>query len=238
MNTSKKVLIIKNIRREGPGLILDVLKKRHLGYTLVDLSLNDPIPKLSNYCAIFILGGPDSVNDSTKKIQTLLATIKTALDLNIAILGICLGLQALVKAAGGSVIKCVIKEIGFKDVNNDSFQINLTNDGKVDPLLNKIDFPSNVFQLHGETVKLSSSMKQLADSKYCKNQIVKVRKNAYGIQCHFELTKDMLSLWCDEDTDLKRLNKESLINDFECISIYYTKTGIQLITNFLDILKV
>ena len=235
MDTNKRALIIKNISREGPGLILDVLSQRKFEYTIIDLSQNDKVLNLSNYSVLFVLGGPDSINDRSPKTLSLLRIIKEALEKNIAILGICLGLQALVEAAGGSVSKCVLKEIGLKDVNNDSFTIALTKEGKQDPLFKDLDDSFEVFQLHGETVKRTDRMLQLGNSKYCKNQIVKVHPTAYGIQCHFELTNKMLSIWCDEDESLQKLEKEKIMDEFEYISIYYTKIGITLINNFLDI---
>ena len=44
-------------------------------------------------------------------------------------------------------------------------------------------------------------MKLLGTGKYCKNQIVKYRENAYGFQGHIELSYDMFNTWIEEDED-------------------------------------
>ena len=93
----------------------------------------------------------------------------------------------------------------------------------------------NVFQLHGETVELTSDMIVLATGKFCNNQIVKVADKAYGIQSHFELTSEMLTIWAEQDPDLIPIGKEKLIADFEKIEQSYTYIGQTLLHNFLKI---
>lgn len=78
-------------------------------------------------------------------------------------------------------------------------------------------------------------MELLGYGKFCKNQIVKVENNAYGIQCHFELTEKMLNLLINQDAELKLLNKDKLINTFNQIRKEYVLVGRKLFNNFLDI---
>ena len=113
--------------------------------------------------------------------------------------GICLGLQTLVKAAGGRIIKSPVRETGFLDPEGSHFTTELTAAGKQDPLFEGLDHSFKVFHLHGETVELTDSITLLSTGKFCRNQIVRVGKNAYGIQCHFELTPEMLETWMNED---------------------------------------
>ncbi|MBP1665706.1 MAG: glutamine amidotransferase class-I [Bacteroidetes bacterium] len=78
-------------------------------------------------------------------------------------------------------------------------------------------------------------MDLLATGDFCKNQIIKIGENAYGIQSHFELTDELLELWIKEDADLKKLNAEQLLSDFDTLKEVYQKTGLQLFYNFLPI---
>ena len=78
-------------------------------------------------------------------------------------------------------------------------------------------------------------MKLLGTGEFCQNQIVKVGANAYGIQCHFELTPEMFELWLNQDADLLRLNKKQLRNEFNSFLDEYTATGRKLFQNFLEI---
>jgi GMP synthase-like glutamine amidotransferase len=78
-------------------------------------------------------------------------------------------------------------------------------------------------------------MTLLGVGKFCRNQIVRVGTNAYGIQCHFELTKDMLGAWCEEDPDLRRIKRDVLISQFNVIKDEYIKNARMLFKNFLKI---
>jgi GMP synthase-like glutamine amidotransferase len=235
---NKEVLIIKNSNSEGPGMLQGILDERKINYTIIDLDKGDSIPSPEKYTAIVVLGGPDSANDANEKMHSELAFIKEVIRLNIPYLGICLGLQTLVKAAGGQVVKSPLKEVGFRDPLGNYFTVELTDAGKQEMLLAGLGDSLPVFQLHGETVELSQgdiNMTLLATGKFCKNQVVKVGHNAYGIQCHFELTPDMFEVWINEDTDLQKLDKEKLRNDYKATIENYTHVGQQLLTNFLKI---
>lgn len=231
----KKILIVKNISREGPGIIEALLKEQGIPYAIVDLDKGHAFPHLKDYSALVVLGGPDSANDSTEKMKLELQRIKDALSLEIPYLGICLGLQTLVKAAGGKVTKSPVKEVGFKGPNAKPFIISLTEDGKKDEFFNGLGDNFRVFQLHGETVELTQDMKLLSTGEFCQNQIVKVGINAYGIQCHFELTPELFEVWINKDADLLRLDKKRLQNEFNAFLDEYTVTGRKLFQNFLKI---
>ncbi len=231
----KEILIVKNITREGPGLLEEELKERGIGYTVADLDQGQNFPPVKNYGAVIVLGGPDSANDENEKMENELARIREAIAANIPYLGICLGLQTLVKAVGGKVVKSPTKEVGFIDPGGNSFTVGLTDEGKQDPLFEGLDHTFNVFHLHGETVELTDDMALLAIGKFCRNQIAKVGANAYGIQCHFELTPEMFEMWINEDPDLLQLDKEQLRANFEAIRDKYIQVGRQLFKNFLKI---
>jgi len=228
-----EILIIKNISREGPGLLEGVLNNAHITFDLVNLDAGDSFPSPLTYKAIIVLGGPDSANDQTKKMMDELAKVRLALEKQIPYLGICLGLQVGVKAAGGKVVKGSIKEVGLYDHKRQRNTIQPTIDGKNDPLLSGLGDSLNVFQLHGETVECTDHMTLLATGEHCQNQIVKIGEKAYGIQSHFELTPEMLTVWATKDPDLIPLGKESLLADFKMIQQEYTTTGEKLLRNFL-----
>jgi GMP synthase (glutamine-hydrolysing) len=233
---NKKILIIKNISREGPGLLEKILQNKWIGYDIIDLENGGIFPSPVGYAALVVLGGPDSANDENEKMRNELLRIKEALTNSIPYLGICLWLQTLVKAAGGSIIKNPLKEVGFRDPTWEYFSIDLTPDGMKDSLFSWLtDTKLNVFHLHGETVVLGENMTLLWSWKYCKNQIVRVWENAYGIQCHFELTEDMFNLWMDIDDDLQTIDKEIVRKDFWETREAYTQVWNTLFSNFLRI---
>lgn len=232
----KPILILRNIPRENPGIIEILLKEHNLEYHIIDFTNSTVIDSIDNYSALIVLGGPDSANDLTTKMQNELKLIQKTIQLKIPYLGICLGLQTLVKAMGGTVEKCPVNETGFRDPENKFFKIKLTSEGRKDTLFKNLSDNLTVFQLHGETVQLTPRMTLLATGDFCKNQIVKIGETAYGIQSHFELTDDLLESWISEDADLQKLQAGQLLSDFETIKSDYQNTGRQLFYNFLTII--
>jgi GMP synthase-like glutamine amidotransferase len=230
-----KILIVRNERNEGAGLLYEVLKENNIEADEVDLDGGDEFPSPLNYKALVVLGGPDSANDTTIKMLAEIERLKEALTAKIPYLGICLGLQVLVKAAGGEVVKCKRKELGFRDANNELFRIELTGAGKNDPLFEGLGNHFPVFQVHGETVIITGNMTLLGEGKECKNQIVKVSENSYGIQCHFEHTRETFVQWMDYIPELRTIDQEQCVTDFGSFYEEYTFTGKQLFRNFLKI---
>ena len=234
-----KVLIVQNISHEGPGLIAHILEEIAMPYDVVDLSQGQVFPDPTNYRALIVMGGPDSANDDTEKMQFELEQVKRALNANIPYLGICLGLQVAVKAKGGKVVQG-IKEIGLRDSEGLPYHVSLTDIaltalGKKDPLFLGLRNDFRVFQLHGETVELVEDMQLLAVGRECHNQIVQIQPKAYGIQSHFELTMTMLQTWLQVDKDLGRLDKQQVVDEFATIEEVYTLVGLSLFRNFLYI---
>jgi GMP synthase (glutamine-hydrolysing) len=230
-----KLLIIQNISREGPGLLKQVLVDDNITFDIVDLDKGQELPSLEDYKALVVLGGPDSANDASPKMVGELGRIKEALDAGIPYLGICLGLQTLVKAAGGLVVPGAVKEVGFINPDGGPYTVAVTEAGRIDPLLAGLPEDLVVFQLHGETVELTPEMTVLATGKFCANQIVKVSPKAYGIQSHFELTPEMLTVWAENDPDLQPIGNHKLQADFANIEQSYTNIGQTLLRNFLQI---
>ncbi|HLZ14871.1 MAG TPA: type 1 glutamine amidotransferase [Candidatus Saccharimonadales bacterium] len=234
-----KVLIVKNISYEGPGLLQRLLNEVAIGYDIIDLSLGDVFPDPTQYAALIVMGGPDSANDNTPEMQAERNQVAKAFEAGIPYLGICLGLQVAAKVMGGAVVPG-IKEVGLHATDGSPYSVSLTDLaltalGKKDPLFVGLQDKFRVFQLHGEMVELAGNMQLLATGRDCKNQIVKFRRNAYGIQSHFELTREMLEVWLAHNADLQSLNNERLRTEFASIEEVYTLTGLALLRNFLHI---
>ena len=51
----KRVLIIKNITHEKPGLISDLLAHHEIRYDIIDLSQNLAFPDIKNYNLLIII---------------------------------------------------------------------------------------------------------------------------------------------------------------------------------------
>lgn len=142
--------------------------------------------KLPDYDAVFILGGPMSVNDNLDYLLEEKKLIHSSFNLGIPIFGICLGSQLIASSCGGNVYKGSKKEIGWGEVR-------ITRKGQ-SSIFYKI--PGNkirVFHWHGDTFTLPSEAEILSESDL---YIQAFRfKNAIGIQFHLEVTKEMILNW-------------------------------------------
>ncbi len=230
-----KALLIEKDDLEAPGVVLDVLKENTIQHDLINIFKGDQIPDPKDYAAIFVLSGPFSANDANPETNAELEKLREIVQLQIPALGICLGLQTLVKANGGEVFMNAVRERGWRDPDGNFFEIALTDKGKADPLFKGITSPFKTFQLHGETVKLTSEMELLATSKYCQNQAVRIGKNAYGIQFRFELTPTLFHEWVTKYPGLDTIDSNELNKDYEMIKEEYETTGKAILTNFLTI---
>ena len=106
----------------------------------------------------------------------------------LGVLGVCLGSQMLAHAAGGQVFRGALPEVGW-------YPITLSEKGHLDPLLLGLPLEFNAFHWHGDTFTLPGNAVRLAESAWYPHQIFKVGTNAYGFQCHLEVTAEMVRSW-------------------------------------------
>lgn len=230
------ILFIKHIDIEGPGTIADFLEDNRIEYTVIDLSDGDKVPKLEkDFQSVICLGGPMNVYEEEKypflrEEDTLLRRV---VEENVPFLGICLGAQLIAKAAGAKVTKNPVKEIGW-------YKIVLNDEGLKDDLFKGFPEVFRVFQWHGDTFGIPNGGKRLAFSELCQNQVLKYGRNAYGIQFHVEVTKDMITQWADaykgELESLKGVvsDKKKMLEDYGKLEKEYMKRAEIFYVNFFE----
>jgi len=226
-----RLLIIKNIECEGPGLIEDILMEHKANYDVMLANGRLKYPNLRKYDRFIVLGGPQSANDKTSMIKKELDFIKKIIKLNKPYLGICLGAQLLAKSLGAEVKINKAKELG-------NYTIKLTREGQADALFNGLSTKLNVFQWHGETFDIPRDAVKLAYCRSCANQAFKY-KNSYGIQFHLEITPEMLKTWLQIPEYRVELNHQGLhvfeiAQDFAKNYSSYRKNCRILINNYLN----
>lgn len=184
-----RITCFQHIDCEGPGSLLDVLKAKEVRVEVLKPFQGDPVPTHLGD-GLIVLGGPMGVYEEPRYpwMTAELDAIRKCLESSLPVLGICLGSQMLAHAAGGRVYKGPSQEVGW-------FPISLTEQGHLDPLLLGLPKEFNAFHWHGDTFTLPPQASLLASSAAYPHQIFRVGTNAYGFQCHLEVTEEMVRSW-------------------------------------------
>ena len=198
-----RLLVLQHIEREGPGLFLQIAKKKGFSIFIFRLDLGDSLPELKNGDLLLVLGGPMGIRDIGNSnfpwLSKEVDLIKEALNREIGIIGVCLGAQLLAYAAGGDVEVLEagippqpLPEIGWHTVSSNVFN----EDDKITSLLGE---PFPVLHWHGDRILLPTFAELIASSCRCKEQLFKIGSLAYGIQFHVEIDNEMVNRWIEED---------------------------------------
>jgi GMP synthase (glutamine-hydrolysing) len=205
LGNSNEILSIKNIPCETLGSLKEFLLSD--GYRIREvLAPKQEIPEnIKKFDAIFVLGGPMSVNDDYAYLKKEKQLILNSIKLGIPILGICLGSQLIANSCGGKVYPGAKKEIGWSYVD-------ITDEGKNSLFKNISDKKIQVFQWHGDTFVLPENAKVLSFSSLYTQAFN--YKTAYGIQFHLEVTELMIVDWVEKykkEIMSENLDKRELI---------------------------
>jgi len=150
---------------------------------LYPYDVDDNIIQTFKPAGIILSGGPESVIEKhTPRIP------KNVFDLNVPILGICYGMQALAKQLGGEVKNVSKREFGFAEVVTNTHSELLSNVG--DELTEKNVPLLKVWMSHGDQVsKIPDGFSVIAKTNTCPIAAMENReKKLYGLQFHPEVT--------------------------------------------------
>jgi GMP synthase-like glutamine amidotransferase len=186
-------LAFRHVPFEGLGYIETALESRGIGFDYCDLYLpGAQLPDPSAYSGLIFMGGPMSVNDGLPYLAEEQRLIQRAIPAGIPILGICLGSQLIAKALGARVYRNREKEIGW-------FDIQLTEAGRSDAVLESLGSSERLFHWHSETFELPQKAERLAWSERTPQQAFRYGGSVYALQFHLEVTPAMIAEWCEED---------------------------------------
>lgn len=185
----KPVIIFRHAAIEGPGFLATFLDEHAIPWQLVKIDTGESVPdSIANYSGVALMGGPMSVNDDLPWLPPLFDRIREAVQLDIPVLGHCLGGQLISKALGAKVGRNAVKEIGWSEV--------VVSDNPETRHWFSDQARFQVFHWHGETFALPQGAVHLLSSKYCRNQAYAIGKHL-AFQCHIEMTAEMVKSWCD-----------------------------------------
>lgn len=185
----KPVVVFRFSDTEGPGHFATFLDARRVPWRLVKLDEGEPVPGSSEpFAGLAFMGGPMSANDELPWTEPVLALMRDAAAREVPVIGHCLGGQMLARALGGEVRRNPVKEIGWHPVQ------------VVDSPVAREWFGQDLrafdtFQWHGDTFSIPSGGERILTGPHCPNQAYVVDNRHLGMQCHVEMTPDMIESW-------------------------------------------
>jgi len=188
------VAILRFSPTEGPGSFGDWLSAHGVGWHLVPIDEGAAVPTDPRaYSGIAMMGGPMSVNDPLPWIGPLCALLREAVAAKVPVIGHCLGGQLLAKALGAEVGRTPTPEIGWGDVDADDAR------AAEEWFGGRTRFEA--FHWHYESFALPPGASRLLTNRYTANQAYVVDGRHVGMQCHVEMTPELVLSWLATGAD-------------------------------------
>lgn len=179
------ILALQHVEFEIVGMIADWAEARGHRLSVCKLYEDDPLPDHDSYDMLVVMGGPMSVGDEASYpwLAAEKTFIKTAINVEKYVLGVCLGAQLIANVLGARVYPNQVKEIGWLPV--------AIADAALDELiLRGLNHAMTAFHWHGDTFDLPQGATLLMSSKACKHQAFLYQKKVLGLQFHLEMTEE------------------------------------------------
>jgi GMP synthase-like glutamine amidotransferase len=205
----KPVAIFQHDRMQGPGYLQYFLEQHDIPFTIFHPAEGDSVPTTpTDFSGLVFLGSPLSVNDPLSWIAGEQALITRALADNRPVLGHCFGGQLLAKTMGADVYTNPQPHIGWGKL-------------MVTPLADSRRWFANTetftgFHWHYQSFCLPQGAKRLLFGEFSLNKGFCSGKHI-GLQCHLEVSEDIIRNWCLEGREEIRLHAGDTVQDIDTI---------------------
>ena len=192
-----RIHIILHASFEQPGVIETWALSRKHTISSTHTYRGELLPDPSQIDFLVIMGGPQSPleADQYPYLRDEILLTKTIIQQKKPVLGICLGAQIIGESFGAKTEKSPDKEVGV-------FPIQLTEAGKNDFIFKNFPGSFDVMHWHNDMPGITDKCEILAFSEGCPRQIIRYADHVYGLQCHLELTPELvntMALHCPAD---------------------------------------
>jgi len=207
---------------------------RDAGHHLDEWSLawGTPPPRpIDDYDAVLVFGGSMHADQDDRHpwLREENMFIQRLLDRHVPMLGVCLGIQLIAKAAGAAVYPLPDgPEIGWSPVE-------LTGAAAADPVFGGLPASFDAFGWHFYTYDLPAGAEELACTTRC-NQAFRLGEAAWGIQFHAEVTLETIRSWvADKDEFPPDLDADALLAETEDRIGEWNRVGRELCGAFVEV---
>jgi len=198
-----RVLAIVHQADAGPGVFAEaVVAAGHVLDQWLLPEVAEPPADPHRYDAVLTLGG--AINADQRERHAWLAEedrlLGELIERGTPLLGLCLGGQLVAGAAGAAVRRVRRPEIGWH-------RVELTGEGRHDPLLAPLAPSFEAFQWHSYEFPLPAGAVPLAESDVCL-QAARIGERAWAVQFHPEVSAADAASWIEDyrsDPDAVRI---------------------------------
>ena len=184
----RPVAIFRFTPTEGPGHFAEWLDARGIPRRVVALDEGEAVPGSPEaFSGIALMGGPMSANDPLPWNPPLLGLLRSAVAVDVPVIGHCLGGQLLARALGAEVTRTPRPEIGWSEVTTTAAPDTRRWFGE------RAGFTT--FQWHYEVFSLPPGARRVLTNEVNAEQAYTLGKHI-GLQSHPEMTRAMVETWC------------------------------------------
>jgi GMP synthase (glutamine-hydrolysing) len=189
-----KIYILQHHPVENLANIADALEGAALAWQYVRVDQGQTVPaSMKGAGGLIVMGGPMGVyqTDRYPWLRDEMRLIEDAMKSNLPVLGVCLGAQILAATLGAKVERNPNgKEIGWHPIR-------LSDLAKDDRLMRGLPASMTAFHWHSDIFELPSGAVSLASSDKTPCQAFRHGDKAYGLQFHFEVTREGVAAMAD-----------------------------------------
>lgn len=181
------VHIIIHAPFEKPGVIETWAIQNNHSLSFTHTYRGEQLPDISAIDFLIIMGGPQSPLelDTYPYLRDEIALAKLAIIQKKAVVGICLGAQIIGESLGAKTEHSPNREIGI-------YPVQLTKEGCNDPIFSQLPTSFEVMHWHNDMPGILPDSAILAYSEGCPRQIIRYNDLTYGLQCHMEMTNELI----------------------------------------------
>jgi GMP synthase (glutamine-hydrolysing) len=187
-----RILVLQHAPHSSLGTYGEVLDERGEETVWIRCHERDAIPSTPHgFDAVISLGSETSVyHGGARWLQAELRLLRSAVESNVPVWGICYGAQLLAAALGARVWPGHEPEVGI-------LPLRIAPSGTADPVFGVLPAVVPVLHWHGDSFDLPAGAALLASSDVYRHQAFRAGELAYGVQFHAESTADLLRGWIE-----------------------------------------